>query len=106
MHLNAFYDLQSHTYTYALIQPVHNKDEFRAFCVMVYRHPVLSATKDVFIGDRGYCSYNNMAPVMEKIQYFLFRTKDIHSKNLVGNFNLPDADPFDIQVNVTLVRSH
>lgn len=47
-----------------------------------------------------------MAHVKEKGQYFLFRTKDIHSKGLVGNFEFPDADSFDIQVNVTLVRSH
>ena len=38
--------------------------------------------------------------------YFLFRTKDIHSKGLVGNFNFPQEESFDIQVNVTLVRSH
>lgn len=56
-------------------------------------------------GDRGYCSYNNMAHVLEKGQYFLFRTKDIHSKSLVGNFTLPQEDSFDVRVNVTLVRS-
>lgn len=106
MHLNALYDLQKHTYSDALIQPVHQKDEFRAFCDMVDRHELQPNVKTVFIGDRGYCSYNNMAHVMEKKQYFLFRTKDIHSKGLVGNFDLPDTDSFDIQVNVTLVRSH
>lgn len=105
MHLNAFYDLQKHTYSDALIQPVHCKDEFSAFCEMVDRHPILTGTKDVFIGDRGYCSYNNMAHVLEKGQYFLFRTKDIHSKGLVGNFDVPKQDSFDIRVNVTLVRS-
>lgn len=106
MHLNAFYDLQKHTYTDALIQPIHQKDEFRAFCDMVDRHIPLPDTRDVFIGDRGYCSYNNMAHVMKKGQFFLFRTKDIHSKGLVGNFDFPDTDSFDITVNVTLVRSH
>ncbi|MBQ8232687.1 MAG: IS4 family transposase [Lachnospiraceae bacterium] len=106
MHLNVLYDLQKHTYSDALIQPVHQKDEFRAFCDMVDRHDLMPGTKDIFIGDRGYCSYNNMAHVMEKDQYFLFRTKDIHSKGLVGNFDFPDTDSFDIQVNVTLVRSH
>ena len=105
MHLNAFYDLQKHTYSDALIQPVHHKDEFSAFCKMVDRHQTLRGTKDVFIGDRGYCSYNNMAHVLEKGQYFLFRTKDIHSKGLVGNFEFPEEDSFDIQVNVSLVRS-
>lgn len=106
MHLNALYDLHKHTYTDALIQPIHQKDEFRAFCDMVDRHALLPDTRDVLIGDRGYCSYNNMAHIMEKNQYFLFRTKGIHSKGLVGNFDFPDTDSFDILVNVTLVRSH
>lgn len=106
MHLNAFYDLQKHTYSDALIQPVHQKDDFRAFCDMVDRHHVLPDTNDAFIGDRGYCSYNNMAHVLEKNQDFLFRSKDILSKGLVKNFDFPDTDSFDIQVNVTLVRSH
>lgn len=106
MHLNAFYDLQKHTYSDALIQSIHSKDEFSAFCDMVDRHDTPAGTKDVFIGDRGYCSYNNMAHVLEKGQYFLFRTKDIHSKGLIGNFTLPQEGSFDIWVNVTLVRSH
>ena len=106
MHLNALYDLQRHTYSDALIQPVHGKNEFRAFCHMVDRHASLPGTRDVFIGDRGYCSYNNMAHVLEKGQFFLFRTKDIHSKGLVGNFDFPDTASFDIIVNVTLVRNH
>ncbi|HKL98966.1 MAG TPA: IS4 family transposase [Mobilitalea sp.] len=106
MHLNAFYDLDRHTYTDAIIQPVHNKDEFRAFCDIVDRHEILSNTKDIYIGDRGYCSYNNMAHVIEKGQYFLFRAKDIHSKGLVSRFDFPDDESFDITVKVTLVRNH
>ena len=106
MHLYALYDLQKHTYTDALVQPVRQKDEFRAFCDMVDRHTTLPGSQDVFVGDRGYCSYNNRAHGMEKNQYFLFRTKDIHSKGLVGKFDIPDVASVDIQVNVTLVRSH
>lgn len=49
MHLNAFYDLQNHTYSDAMIQPVHQKDEFRAFCDMVDRHHILPGTKDVLL---------------------------------------------------------
>ena len=106
MHINAFQDIQKHIYTDILIQPVHKKDEFNAFCTIVDRHPALPNTKNVYIGDRGYCSYNNMAHVIASAQYFLFRTKDIHSKGLVGKFNYPDSDTFDIDVNVTLVRSY
>lgn len=106
MHLNAFYDLTTHTYTDALLQPVHNKNEFGAFCDMVDRHEILEGSKNVYIGDRGYFSYNNMAHVIEQDQFFLFRTKDIHSKGLVGNFDFPEDESFDINVKVTLVRSH
>lgn len=106
MHLNAFYDLEKHTYTDALIQPVHEKNEFRAFCDIVDRHEILPNTKNVFIGDRGYCSYNNMAHVINKGQFFLFRAKDIHSKGLVGGFDFPNDESFDITVKVTLTRSH
>lgn len=47
-----------------------------------------------------------MAHVIEKEQYFVFRTKDITSKGLIGNFVFPDSDTFDITVDVTLTRSH
>lgn len=106
IHINAFQDLDSHLYTDAILQPVHHKDEFRAFCTIVDRHPVKSDSKNIYIGDRGYCSYNNMAHVIENEQYFLFRTKDIDKKGLVGNFDFPNEDTFDVTVNVSLVRSH
>lgn len=106
MHINALYDLNRHIYTDALIQPAHQKDEFAAFCSLVDRHLLVPYTKSIFIGDRGYCSYNNMAHVIEKEQYFLFRTKAIYSKGLIGNFDFPDTDEFDITVHVTLTRSH
>ncbi|MDE7311006.1 MAG: hypothetical protein K2N87_05195 [Eubacterium sp.] len=64
-----------------------------------------SERKAIFIGDRGYCSYNNMAHVIKKGQYFLFRTKDIHSKGLAAGFDYPQEESFDVTVNVTLVRS-
>ncbi len=104
MHLNAFYDLQKHTYTDAIIQPIHHKDEFKAFCEMADRYEPVTGSAGVFIGDRGYCSYNNMAHIINRKQFLLFRAKDIHSKGLVGNFDFPDSESFDITVDVTLVR--
>lgn len=106
IHINAFFDLDAHIYTDALLQPVRKKNEFGAFCSIVDRHGTLPGKKNVYIGDRGYCSYNNMAHVMEQGQYFLFRTKDIHSKGLVRDFDFPDSDSFDMDVRVTLTRSH
>ena len=43
---------------------------------------------------------------MEQNQFFLFRAKDIHSKRLIGNFDFPKEESFDIDVRITLVRSH
>lgn len=106
IHINALFDLDAHIYTDAILQPVHEKNEFGAFCRMVDRHGTLPGRKNVYLGDRGYCSYNNMAHVVEQGQYFLFRTKDIHSKGLVGNFKFPETESFDIDVTVTLTRSH
>ena len=106
VHLNAFYDLQKHTYSDALIQPVHQKMNLLPSALWWIPIWVSPDTKDVFIGDRGFCSYNNMDHVLERGPYFLFRSKDIHSKGLVRNFDLPEEDSFDIRGNVTLVRSH
>jgi Transposase DDE domain. len=105
MHLNALFDLERHVYTDAVIQPVHCSDEFKAFCYMVDHHDYLPDSKNIFIGDRGYCSYNNMAHVINKNQFFIFRTKDINRKGLVGAFDFPNHDSFDSLVKVTLVRS-
>ena len=106
IHINAFFDLDAHIYTDAILQPVHEKNEFSAFCRIVDLHGVLPERKNVYTGDRGFCSYNNMAHVVERGQYFLFRTKDIHSKGLIGNFDFPETESFDIDVTVTLTRSH
>ncbi len=106
MHLNALYDLEKHTYKDAVIQPIHHKNEFRAFCDTADRYEATSEKKAVFIGDRGYCSYNNTAHVINKGQFFLFRTKNIHSKGLIKGFDYPKDEIFDITVKVTLVRSH
>lgn len=106
IHINAFYDLKNHSYTDALLQPVHKKDEYLAFCTIVDCHPTIDGAKNVYIGDRGYCSYNNMAHVIEKGQFFLFRTKDVNSKGLIGKFDLPKDDTFDTSVDITLVRSN
>ena len=75
------------------------------FASLVDRHIPHPDQRTIFIGDRGYCSYNNMAHVIEKT-VFVFRTKDITSKGLIGNFVFPDSDTFDITVDVTLTRSH
>lgn len=106
IHLNALYDLYSHSYMDAILQPVHHKDEFRAFCDMVDRRDIPDGTAWVYIGDRGYCSYNDMAHVREKHQFFLFRSKDVSVREMAQHLPVPKEGGFDTWLDVTVKRSH
>lgn len=106
VHLNALYDLDTHTYLGAFIQPIHFKDEFRAFCTMVDRLETPDGISDIFIADRGYCSYNNMAHVLEKNQFFLFRSKDVTVRGMAGHLPVPKQGEFDQCLDIVIKRSH
>lgn len=73
IHLNACFNLCTSTYQDVVFQPRPSFNEGLAFCTMVDRCSLKSNT--IFIADRGYISYNNMAHVIEKDNYFLFRAK-------------------------------
>ena len=104
-HVIAFYDLDTDIYTDCIIQPIRNKDEYGAFRDIVDRHPMpADGTPFVFLADRGFCSYNNMAHVIERGQFFLFRAKDVTSKGLLHHIDLPYSDSFDIQIKFIIVR--
>lgn len=104
VHINAFYDLDTNLYTDAEIQPVTQKDEYAAFARMVDRYPVCKDSPAIFIVDRGICSYNNMAHVIEKGQFFLFRAKDIESKGLLHHIEFHNTEEFDTTVKLILYR--
>lgn len=106
VHLNALYDLNMCTYKDAVIQPVHFKDEFKAFCTMVDRLETPEGIFDIFIADRGYCSYNNMAHVLEKKQFFLFRSKDVNVRGAAGHLPVPKEGAFDLCLDIVIKRSH
>ena len=101
-HLNALYDLCSHTYLDAVVQKRRNANEHRALCDMVDRYD--STIPSVFIADRGYESYNNLAHIQQIGQFFLFRIKDSYSNGILRGFDLPDDDIFDLPVSLTLTN--
>ena len=101
-HLNALYDLQRRIYTDAIVQGRKQWNEHRAFVTMVDRDETSVPT--IYIADRGYESYNNMAHVIEKRQKFLIRVRDSKSNSLVSGLILPVQDEFDIQYRVGLTR--
>ena len=102
LHLNALYDLLSHTYTDVLIQKSHFANECRAFVDMIDRSDDIPT---LFIADRGFEAYNNLAHVQEKCAKFLIRVKDIDScKGIASGLDLPEQDVFDIPVSLSLSR--
>lgn len=103
LHLNALYDLQRNIYVDAIVQPQKNRNEHKAFTDMVDRDS--SKIPTIYIADRGYESYNDMAHIQEKGNKFLIRIKDITSKsNMLSGISLTDNDEFDIDVTVNLTK--
>lgn len=58
LHLNTLYDLMSHTYTDAIIQPVCQENENKAMCDMIDQYS--NKKKTIFIADRLTISIDNM----------------------------------------------
>ena len=105
IHLNTLYDLQTRTYTDAIIQPACLENEAKAMCDMIDRYS--GNRKTVFIADRGYENYNIFAHANEKGVFYLIRVKDLLSNGIVSSFKdqLPQNQmSFDESVSVTLTR--
>ena len=100
-HLNAFYDLLTNTYYDAVVQKCHSANEHKAYIDMVDRYD--SSTPAIYIADRCYESFNNMAHVQEKGHKFLTRLKDIDSTGMLKSFDFPDGE-FDISMELKLTR--
>lgn len=104
LHLNALYNLLTHTYEDALVFKRKEAYEDRALTEMVDRSSVKGKT--IVIMDRGYESYNNMAHVQEKGWFYLIRVKDFgpHKTGILHGLDLPDTDEFDEYINLNLTR--
>ena len=101
-HLNALYDLVNRIYSDAVIQPSHSQNEHRAFATMVDHN--ISNIPTIYIADRGFEAYNNLAHVQEAGQFYLIRVKDITGNGVISAIDLPETDEFDINHTYTLTR--
>ena len=101
-HLNVLYDVQRKIYTDAIVQGRMSANEHRAFVTMVDRASAFVPT--IYMADRGYESYNNMAHIIEKGQRFLIRAKDIGKHGIVSSLSLPNTAEFDVPVHLGLTR--
>lgn len=102
LHLNVLYDLCSRRYTDAIIQPGGKVNEFRAMTDMIDRYS--SNDKTIFIADRGYESYNVFAHAEKKDCNYLIRAKDVTSNGILAGLKLPDAEEFDVSIDIILTR--
>lgn len=104
LHLNAMFDFTNKMYTDVVIHPGRTENEQKAFCDMVDRYS--GSPKTVFIVDRGYESYHNLAHVQEKGNFYLFRCKDLNRSGILSGLKhkLPTTEPFDCNISSILTR--
>lgn len=104
LHLNALYDLQTHTYVDSIVQKKHVSNENGALTNMVDRSEITGNV--ILIADRGYESYNNMAHIQEKGWKYLIRIKDFQQYNsgILHGFELPKQEEFDIDIDLNVTR--
>lgn len=102
LHLNAMYDLCRRIYVDAIVQNSKESNEHKAFINMVDRDN--SAYPTIYLADRGYESYNNLAHVQEKCANFLIRIKDLDRCGIATGLKLPDTEEFDVDLTLKLTR--
>ena len=95
-HINTSYDLLEHTYDDVLIQGRAQMNENGAFNHIVDRY---HGPKAIFIGNRGFESFNSFVKVDKSKNKFLIRVKDIHLKTSILRSLGPFEDKeFDVSV--------
>ncbi len=104
MHINLCFSILDQRYTDVVIQPRSKMKEADAACSMVDNNTVKG--KSLYIADRGYESFNLMAHIMEKGDYFLIRLKDVFGKASPCRGIAPGPDmEFDISSEFLITRS-
>jgi hypothetical protein len=103
LHTVSLYDILSKMYLDCVIQPGRKKNEFRAICDLADRYPYGGAP--IFIGDRGFSSYNFFAHAIEKNLFFLVRAKDVNTRRLLGLVALPDSIDAGTEIILTRTQS-
>ncbi len=102
-YINACYSILDRRFTDMVIQPGRKRNEYSAFCQMVDAAGS-GGPAAVYIGDRGYASYNNFAHVIENGQYFLIRCTDKKTEGILGR-SLEGMKEMDLHVERILTRS-
>ena len=101
-HLNALYDCINHVFWESRIDLPTKKSEIGALIDFINQRNY--PENSIITADRGYESYNLIAHCIENNQKFVFRVKDISTRNgIMTSLSLPD-ETFDITVTRTLTN--
>lgn len=105
-HITAVYDLLEKRYLDAISSPFSQYNENRDLCTMVDRNP-LAGEPCLYIADRGFVCFNNLAHIIKAGQFFLIRCKEpSKSYNLLTGIPLPDSGETDVDHTFILSRKH
>ena len=102
LHLNSIYDLNTGYFEDLIIQKIHKIDEQKAFCYLVDERQEKPYSA-LIIADRGYSSWNDLAHVIQKQQYFLIRAKEGYG-GIKQGLSLPSEDEYDCFFEINLCR--
>ncbi len=103
LHINALYDLLSHTYVDAIVEGGRIFNERTSANRLVDRSYIKNV---IVIMDRGYEAFNTIAHCMMKGWKYLIRVKDGSHGAIINCLSLPDSEEFDISTTLVLGRSH
>lgn len=78
-----------------MIQGIHSLNETQALCQMMNDYK--ANKKELFIGDRGFCSYNTIACACHNEHYFMFRMDAT-----MAEYIFSDMRPFQIGTDVDI----
>ena len=105
-HITAVYDLLEKRYLDAIASPFRQHNENRDLCTMVDRNP-LAGDPCLYIADRGFVSFNNLAHIIKAGQFFLIRCKEpSKSSNILTGITFPDSGEVDVHHTFILSRKH
>ena len=102
LHINCEYDILNGRYVGCVIQKQKETNENEALVAMSDRY---EGDKAIFIADRYYAAYNNMAHLEEHGHKYLIRSKDINSAtSILKNYFKGKEGEFDEDVSIILTN--
>lgn len=104
LHINCEYDILNDRYIDCVIQRYKEMNENAAFVAMSDHY---KGDKAIFIADRYYASYNNMAHLEDHGHKYLIRSKDINSTtSILKNYFKGKEGEFDEDVSIILTNKY